>query len=517
MVLASAGRVFRALSTNLMVQMPGRFGEFVRGTPKMLKAARPACPLSCAGSLQDSSNEALVEAESHGALVSAFLQEVTTFLQQTDFAATPGATDRYPHLSLLLRGPEMARGFKTIRFKRAEVLAMPAENLAQTVVTSCWGPTIDQFFQVRAWSAAGMGQWSASSEAMQVDPVRPAQPQPPERFDLLPRSVVVHWKASESGLAGEGGYAESRDMSRSCEVTGIKATGERGDASSFPVTSLRPAQTYYFQVRCINLMGTSDWSDPSMPVKIKQDPVRSGSDREVCLVLKGRQGVPGLRQISDSRQTFYSDILGGNSGAYGREEFQPSTIQPPFWLEPMGAQLLRDVVQEDETLHATVRRPRIVSNRRAHAFACICMDGSVLAWGAQAAGDCSHVRDQLKEVTSLSAIAGAFAALLENGEVVTWGDHIFGGDTSSLRSTLKEVREVQATAMAFAALRADGTVITWGSSHVGGNCSRVQGHLRQVQKLFASAGAFAALRADQTVVTWAKQTSGATAAKCNTY
>lgn len=46
---------------------------------------------------------------------------------------------------------------------------------------------------------------------------------------------------------------------------------------------------------------------------------------------------------------------------------------------------------------------------------------------------------------------------------------------------------------------------------------QVQGHLRQVQKLFASAGAFAALRADQTVVTWAKQTSGATAAKCNTY
>ncbi|CAK9107054.1 Putative E3 ubiquitin-protein ligase HERC2 [Durusdinium trenchii] len=343
-------------------------------------------------------------------------------------------------------------------------------------------------------------------------------------------------------------------MSRSCEVTGIKATGERGDASSFPVTSLRPAQTYYFQalVRCINLMGTSDWSDPSMPVKIKQDPEQLMIPPSQSPTFNKR--VPGLRQISDSRQTFYSDILGGNSGAYGREEFQPSTIQPPFWLEPghaafieaeadwsiqkfrrraqaakaaldelevglsklvnakgellMGAQLLRDVVQEDETLHATVRRPRIVSNRRAHAFACICMDGSVLAWGAQAAGDCSHVRDQLKEVTSLSATAGAFAALLENGEVVTWGDHIFGGDTSSLRSTLKEVREVQATAMAFAALRADGTVITWGSSHVGGNCSRVQGHLRQVQKLFASAGAFAALRADQTVVTWGQADFG---------
>eukprot|EP00913_Durusdinium_trenchii_P016205 g15229.t1 len=264
--------------------------------------------------------------------------------------------------------------------------------------------------RVRAWSAAGMGQWSASSEAMQVDPVRPAQPQPPERFDLLPRSVVVHWKASESygcqivGFALR--YAESRDMSRSCEVTGIK-----GDASSFPVTSLRPAQTYYFQA-----LARYGVPNPS--------------------------GQNGLLDLPHEVMRVQVALLSGHAAFIEAEA--DWSIQ----------KFRRRAQDELETLHATVRRPRIVSNRRAHAFACICMDGSVLAWGAQAAGDCSHVRETclqramgtalhrlLNPEAHRSLMAMYCCTLLENGEVVTWGDHIFGGDTSSLRSTLKEVRE----------------------------------------------------------------------------
>lgn len=128
MVLASAGRVFRALSTNLMVQNAQDAESGATGVSLELRG-EPAGATGLGSTVQDSSNEALVEAESHGVqplelfphcwhqtmpgpcpahltrpYVSAFLQEVTTFLQQTDFAATPGATDRYPHLSLLLRG-----------------------------------------------------------------------------------------------------------------------------------------------------------------------------------------------------------------------------------------------------------------------------------------------------------------------------------------------------------------------------------------------------------------------------
>ncbi|CAE7249079.1 FNDC3A, partial [Symbiodinium sp. CCMP2592] len=55
-------------------------------------------------------------------------------------------------------------------------------------------------------------------------------------------------------------------MSCSCEVEGIKGTN-----TNFAVSNLQPSKSYYFQVRCINAIGTSDWSDPSAPVKVKQD------------------------------------------------------------------------------------------------------------------------------------------------------------------------------------------------------------------------------------------------------
>ncbi|CAL1143364.1 unnamed protein product [Cladocopium goreaui] len=166
---------------------------------------------------------------------------------------------------------------------------------------------------------------------------------------------------------------------------------------------------------------------------------------------------------------------------------------------------------DDETLHAMVRRPRIVSNRRAHAFACIRADGTVISWGSNGAGDSGSVHAQLVDVVDLAGTAGAFAALLENQEVVTWGDSTLGGDASSV--SLRGVRQIQATAMAFGALKEDGTVVTWGSSHLGGNCSRVQGHLKDVSSLSASAGAFAALKVNGQVITWGQEDFGGDSSK----
>ena len=41
------------------------------------------------------------------------------------------------------------------------------------------------------------------------------------------------------------------------------------------------------------------------------------------------------------------------------------------------------------------------------------------------------VQDQLRGVQHVQATPGAFAAILENGSVVTWGDADFGGDSSA--------------------------------------------------------------------------------------
>ena len=60
----------------------------------------------------------------------------------------------------------------------------------------------------------------------------------------------------------------------------------------------------------------------------------------------------------------------------------------------------------------------------------------------------------------VQASNGAFAAILADGSVVTWG--YSGGDSSAVQDELKSVQQVQASSWAFAAILADSSVVTWG-------------------------------------------------------
>ena len=64
----------------------------------------------------------------------------------------------------------------------------------------------------------------------------------------------------------------------------------------------------------------------------------------------------------------------------------------------------------------------------------------------------------------------AFAALKDDGSVVTWGNARDGGDSSSVSSSLSSgVSQIFSNYRAFAALKDDGSVVTWGDSNHGGN------------------------------------------------
>ena len=125
-------------------------------------------------------------------------------------------------------------------------------------------------------------------------------------------------------------------------------------------------------------------------------------------------------------------------------------------------------------------------------------------------GDSSAVRDQLKGVVQIQATRlAAFAAILEDesvltwgnesssavledGSVVTWGDgdqDNFGGDSSAVRDQLKGVQQIQATEQAFAAILEDGSVVTWGEADCGGDSSAIRDQLRGVQQIQATGGA----------------------------
>merc|ERR1712039_1070697 len=68
----------------------------------------------------------------------------------------------------------------------------------------------------------------------------------------------------------------------------------------------------------------------------------------------------------------------------------------------------------------------------------------------------------------------AFAAIKNDGSVVTWGRADSGGDSTTVAEYLvanenSRVESVVATCCAFAARRSDGTIVTWGNNAQGGD------------------------------------------------
>lgn len=49
------------------------------------------------------------------------------------------------------------------------------------------------------------------------------------------------------------------------------------------------------------------------------------------------------------------------------------------------------------------------------------------------------------DVQQIQASGHAFAAVLSDGSVVTWGDADFGGDSSQVQEQLKDVQQIQSS------------------------------------------------------------------------
>ncbi|CAK9038287.1 unnamed protein product [Durusdinium trenchii] len=142
-----------------------------------------------------------------------------------------------------------------------------------------------------------------------------------------------------------------------------------------------------------------------------------------------------------------------------------------------------------------------------------CGPGTVVAWGNPGAGgDASEVQEELKQVVALQSSEGAFVALREDGTLIAWGHPNLGGClTSDVQARFSStdgsgsgssVGAVQASEGAFAALLENGAVITWGLAHFGGDCTQVKDQLFGVMALQSSSKAFAAIRRDGRVVAW---------------
>ena len=170
-------------------------------------------------------------------------------------------------------------------------------------------------------------------------------------------------------------------------------------------------------------------------------------------------------------------------------------------------------MEDGECLTALVLQPQLAAAKSAFALWCH-GDSTITTWGdVLDGGNSAAVRDQLRGVQKIQATGYAFAAIVEDGSVITWealavtvqqfkiswrvcsrfrphtlrllpfledgsvitsGDAEHGGDSSPVRDQLTGVQQIQATVSAFAAILEDGSVVTWGNADAGGDSSAVQ-------------------------------------------
>ena len=177
------------------------------------------------------------------------------------------------------------------------------------------------------------------------------------------------------------------------------------------------------------------------------------------------------------------------------------------------------------------------------AFAARKSDGSVVAWGDKSYGGrlvISHLDKISAErvyttmdtsllssgVTKIVATKSAFAALKDDGSVVTWGDSDFGGGKVINRNRARPrtidislflesgVTDIFSNEGAFAALKDDGSLVTWGHAEFGGDTTWLESELgglgssSRVSKVFSTRRSFAAIREDGRLITWGDTTSG---------
>ena len=138
-------------------------------------------------------------------------------------------------------------------------------------------------------------------------------------------------------------------------------------------------------------------------------------------------------------------------------------------LDPTNSLALSGL-QDGDSLIAVALQPRIAATR--HGFA---------AWfvgvGRVVTSDSSRVQDQLKDVQQIYSTERAFAAVLADGNVVTWGQPGYGGDSSGVQDQLKNVQEICGSQSSFAAVLADGSIVEWGNQDHGGDSSTIEDDL----------------------------------------
>jgi alpha-tubulin suppressor-like RCC1 family protein len=137
------------------------------------------------------------------------------------------------------------------------------------------------------------------------------------------------------------------------------------------------------------------------------------------------------------------------------------------------------------------------------AFAAITKTGGVVAWGDSSAGGKvpDHLTGNLSNVSTIYASNGTFAAVTKD-RIISWGSRYAEGVVKLPIGA--RVVDVVASSEAFAALTNQGQVLTWGKDDIGGAPDQITRNLLQsgVAELQANFGAIAAIKSDGRLISW---------------
>ena len=144
------------------------------------------------------------------------------------------------------------------------------------------------------------------------------------------------------------------------------------------------------------------------------------------------------------------------------------------------------------------------------AFAAIKEDGSLISWGVVNDGESPSVfRYDGKPIQQIYSNRHSFVAIDAAGKVIVWGSGDSSTDLSGIKDALSSgIVDVFSSRRAFAALKNDGSLYTWGRPDEGGDSSSVADHLRDgVVRVVSSGTSMAAIKQDGSVWTWGLRTT----------
>ncbi|MCX7073714.1 MAG: hypothetical protein QX193_01120 [Methylococcales bacterium] len=248
-----------------------------------------------------------------------------------------------------------------------------------------------------------------------------------------------------------------------------------------------------------------------------------GDSSKVSTQLNGTDYTKDVTQIYSTAQSFAALRKDGSVVTWGNIQAGGGITAELNNLQKLTTRIPAQETRLQDLQNMTTDVKEIYSTGTA--FAALKNDGSVVTWGNTAYGgkipttlvselDGKDATGKNNYVTQIFSTNTAFAALRADGSVVTWGNQLAGGDSKLVAKELngtvdtQVVTQIFSTYHSFAALRKDGSVVTWGSAATGGDsttdktlAAKLNGTIDVVQ-IYSTDYAFSALRADGSVVTW---------------